>query len=226
MLMVSIKNLQDLLNSMKESHKSGEGADYETIRGHIETFEIELTDVKQKASMIKITIDKYSNKQDEIKKILKNLWRKASKVPTCRLKIRELGTALEARFKEAKGYISDSVKIIETQSDLGEIVGNLSSLVEKLEEEPYKELEQQTKELETTLGIFLRIRPHCRKKEVTTALEQVIFLEGVHSSVTPEKLISYAPTLKEKEAKSVLRELSEKNCGIKLEYRFDVEVSE
>lgn len=222
--MVSVKTLNDSFKVMVDNHKSGEGAQYETIRENLETFNNETEDVKEKINTIKSRLKDYTSKSGKIEGILNNLRKKALEVPTCKMKITESKNALKTKHEQLRQYISQYVKKVGTQSDLGGVAGDLSSLMEKLEEEPHKELEQQVKDLETHLKLFLKMKPHCLNEKIASALEQIIFLEGINASITPEKLITYVPQLKEKEVKTALQKLSEENCGVKLQYTFDIKV--
>ena len=151
---------------------------------------------------------------------------RATGAQTCKLKLNEIRSSLEEKNTEARNYVSQYVQRIGLSSNLGSIVGDLSQLVEKLEEEPHIELKGQIEDVDTRLKFFLKIKANCSEEKLTSALEQIIFLKGLETPINPEKLVDYVDGLTKYDAKTALDELTEKKCGINVEYIFDLKVLE
>jgi len=224
--MVSVQILNDTLETMKEKHRSGEGASYEDIREYMETFNSQLHSIKKIVKETKTKLSRYAQVSEELNTNLDRLWKEALRAPTCRVKINEIRNILKQKNESVKRKVSEHVRRIEETSDLGSIESDLSELSEKLEEEPYEELKQQVKRLDVGLKVFQMLRLHCSEKKVVKALEQLIFLKGLETPFDPEELASYVDELTRTEAKIALDKLVEKNCGLGVEYGFDMDTIE
>ena len=224
--MVSVQSLNDTLKTMKDKHRSGEGASYEDIRDDMETFNSQLQGIKKIVEETKIKLSKNVQVSEELNAKLDRLWKGALEAPTCRVKINEIRNSLKQKNESVQRDVSQHVQRIEETTDLGSIENDLSELSEKLEEEPYTELKQQVERLNVSLKVFQMLKPHCSEEKVVKALEQLIFLRGLETPFDPEELAGYVEELTRTEAKIALDELIEKNCGLGVEYVFNMDKGE
>jgi hypothetical protein len=163
---------------------------------------------------------------EELNINLDRLWKEALRAPTCRVKINEIRNSLRQKNKSIQRDVSQHVQRVDETTDLGSIENDLSELSEKLEEDPFKELEQQVEKLDVSLKAFKKLEPHCSEEKVVKALEQLIFLRGLEMPFKPEELASYVEELTTKQAKIALDKLVEKNCGLRAEFVFDMSIVE
>ena len=224
--MVSVQSLKDTLETMKDKHRSGEGASYEDLREDMETFEHQLDGIKKIVGETKATLSTYAQVSKALNANLNRLWKEALEAPTCGVKINEIRDNLKKKNESTQRVVSQYVKRIEETTDLGSIENDLSELAEKLEEEPYKELKQQVESLDVSLKVFQMLKSHCSEKKVVKALEQLIFLRGLEMPFSPEELAGYVEELTRTEAKIALDELVEKNCGLGVKYAFNMDIVE
>lgn len=224
--MVSVQSLNDTLKTMQNKHGSGEGASYEDIRDKMETFNHQLDGIKKIVGETKATLSTYAQVSKELNANLDRLWKEALEAPTCRVKINEIRGNLKKKNESAQRVVSQCVKRIEETTHLGSVESDLSELGEKLEEEPHEELKQQVESLDVSLKVFQMLKSHCSEKKVVKALEQLIFLRGLEMPFSPEELAGYVEKLTRTEAKIALDELVEKNCGLGVEYAFNMDIAE
>lgn len=224
--MVSLQSLNDALETMKGKHISGEGANYEDIRDHMETFNSQLQSIKQFVEETKNKLSRYAQKSEELRVNLDRLWNEGKGAPTCMVKINEIRSSLKQKNEDIEREVSQHVQRIEETTDLGSIENSLSALSDKLEEEPYTELKEQVDRLDVCLKMFLMLKPHCAVEKLVKALEQLIFLRGLETPFSPNDVADYVEEMTKAEAKTALDKLFEKNCGLEVEYVFDVDMVE
>lgn len=220
--MTSISILENARADMLESHREGRRADLETLSSLHETFVSEAGQIVAILQEISTNMKCWLSTEAELNTGLDELRDRSRDVPTCNVKVHGLKSEL-AEKKSSFQTIIEGLNPLDTDSDLGSALADLSSIKEQIATEAgeLENLKLEINELEKNLQLLLKLKVCCELPQALSALEKQLFIRGSNESFTAEDLVQWGTGLTVDTAIEALRLLSNKKSGVIEDFCFD-----